>query len=174
MGRGMTIVAHVMMHKTRMHAKQAMHQLRCWRGSAQTAAPAWRCAWPSSEMWTAARAHWSAFSRAACWMTAVALRAPRCIPAPVLCCCLKERLCHHFAHCPRECQLQVVADASIPLLQVFKHGHESATGRTSSIGQHNLCVSQNKHSTLHPLLALLPSVKAAMCCLVCLGAIGAA
>lgn len=26
------------------------------------------------------------------------------------------------------------------VLQVFKHGHESATGRTSSIGQHNLCV----------------------------------
>ena len=26
------------------------------------------------------------------------------------------------------------------LAQVFKHGHESATGRTSSIGQHNLCV----------------------------------
>ena len=25
-------------------------------------------------------------------------------------------------------------------MQVFKHGHESATGRTSSIGQHNLCV----------------------------------
>ena len=25
--------------------------------------------------------------------------------------------------------------------KVFKHGHEEATGRTSSIGQHNLCVS---------------------------------
>ena len=24
--------------------------------------------------------------------------------------------------------------------KVFKHGHEEATGRTSSIGQHNLCV----------------------------------
>lgn len=27
--------------------------------------------------------------------------------------------------------------------KVFKHGHEEATGRTSSIGQHNLCVSCN-------------------------------
>ena len=26
--------------------------------------------------------------------------------------------------------------------KVFKHGHEEATGRTSSIGQHNLCVSR--------------------------------
>lgn len=26
--------------------------------------------------------------------------------------------------------------------KVFKHGHEEATGRTSSIGQHNLCVSK--------------------------------
>ena len=25
--------------------------------------------------------------------------------------------------------------------KVFKHGHEEATGRTSSIGQHTLCVS---------------------------------
>ncbi len=25
--------------------------------------------------------------------------------------------------------------------KVFKHNHEEATGRTSSIGQHNLCVS---------------------------------
>ena len=25
--------------------------------------------------------------------------------------------------------------------KVFKHGHEELTGRTSSIGQHNLCVS---------------------------------
>lgn len=24
--------------------------------------------------------------------------------------------------------------------KVFRHGHEEATGRTSSIGQHNLCV----------------------------------
>ena len=24
--------------------------------------------------------------------------------------------------------------------KVFKHGHEESTGRTSSIGQHNLCV----------------------------------
>ena len=37
--------------------------------------------------------------------------------------------------------------------KVFKHGHEEATGRTSSIGQHNLCVScllspqQVKHSS---------------------------
>jgi GTPase len=26
------------------------------------------------------------------------------------------------------------------LLQVFKHHHEETTGRTSSIGQHNLCL----------------------------------
>ena len=29
--------------------------------------------------------------------------------------------------------------------KVFKHGHEEATGRTSSIGQHNLCVSLSAH-----------------------------
>ena len=28
--------------------------------------------------------------------------------------------------------------------KVFKHGHEEATGRTSSIGQHNLCVSRQQ------------------------------
>lgn len=26
------------------------------------------------------------------------------------------------------------------LVQVFKHDHEAATGRTSSIGQHTLCL----------------------------------
>ena len=36
--------------------------------------------------------------------------------------------------------------------KVFKHGHEEATGRTSSIGQHNLCVCSSplaKLSALH-------------------------
>ena len=27
--------------------------------------------------------------------------------------------------------------------KVFKHGHEESTGRTSSIGQHNLCVGSS-------------------------------
>lgn len=31
--------------------------------------------------------------------------------------------------------------------KVFKHGHEEATGRTSSIGQHNLCVSSASWNT---------------------------
>ncbi len=30
-----------------------------------------------------------------------------------------------------------------PTLQVFKHDHEAATGRTSSIGQHNLCLDSH-------------------------------
>lgn len=34
--------------------------------------------------------------------------------------------------------------------KVFKHGHEEATGRTSSIGQHNLCVRTLNPQTLKP------------------------
>ena len=32
--------------------------------------------------------------------------------------------------------------------KVFKHGHEESTGRTSSIGQHNLCVRPAEFSVL--------------------------
>lgn len=35
--------------------------------------------------------------------------------------------------------------------KVFKHSHEESTGRTSSIGQHNLCVS----NTLLPMFSSL-------------------
>lgn len=33
----------------------------------------------------------------------------------------------------------------VHLFQVFKHHHEECTGRTSSIGQHNLCLDSEGH-----------------------------
>lgn len=46
--------------------------------------------------------------------------------------------------------------------KVFKHGHEEATGRTSSIGQHNLCVSLHVHFLCYVIL-----MKGAWCMSVC-------
>ena len=40
--------------------------------------------------------------------------------------------------------------------KVFKHNHEEATGRTSSIGQHNLCVRHSFSNALFPSLMLKP------------------
>ena len=36
--------------------------------------------------------------------------------------------------------------------KVFKHGHEESTGRTSSIGQHNLCVRAAPRAPCRPAL----------------------
>lgn len=61
--------------------------------------------------------------------------------------------------------------------KVFKHGHEEATGRTSSIGQHNLCVSSTSclpgclSHTVASALLITPreAVCSLLCCLVLLG-----
>ena len=39
--------------------------------------------------------------------------------------------------------------------KVFKHGHEESTGRTSSIGQHNLCVRTKPSNAVLTRIAVL-------------------
>lgn len=109
---------------------------------------------------------WSAYSPAPCWTTAVAWLAPRCmvvmpssfgkgkpLPPPahggdsifsaasmvqcdslslLMTCCPLIVARFLLILCPRSLQPSCH--------QVFKHHHEESTGRTSSIGQHTLCL----------------------------------
>ncbi len=49
--------------------------------------------------------------------------------------------------------------------KVFKHGHEEATGRTSSIGQHNLCVSSLLQALRNVHMCPCNAHVAMQCCL---------
>ncbi len=49
--------------------------------------------------------------------------------------------------------------------KVFKHGHEEATGRTSSIGQHNLCVSSLLQAPRNVHMCPCNAHVAVQCCL---------
>lgn len=64
----------------------------------------------------------------------------------------KGRTCGVAAACQLACLdrcCSVLDDGrGLARSKVFKHSHEGATGRTSSIGQHNLCVSTASCYTL--------------------------
>lgn len=73
-----------------------------------------------------------------------------CASVPWLCCLLSAGLAAHTMR------------TRAPCWQVFKHHHEEATGRTSSIGQHNLCMVRRGSVVLQPV-TLLAASSAPLC-----------